>query len=57
MEREWARSIYRPGDAERAYAQSRFWKGDLHEEELARAEQLATSARVLHQTRRQLGHS
>lgn len=41
MGRKWSRASYRPGDAEFYYAQFRFWKGDLAEEHLARAEQLA----------------
>jgi hypothetical protein len=42
MGRDWSRALYRLGDAESAYAQFRFWQGDLGEEQLAHAEQLAT---------------
>jgi hypothetical protein len=41
MGRNWLRARYRPGQAEYYYAQFRFWQGDLSEERLARAEQLA----------------
>ena len=41
MGRDWPRAVYRPGDAEYSYAQFRFWQGDLSEEHLSRAEQLA----------------
>lgn len=42
MGRDWSRSIYRPGDAEYNYANFEFRKGDLREEHLVHAEQLAT---------------
>lgn len=45
MGRSWPRKRYRPGDAERAYAQFRFWRGDLQEEHLATAERLASEGR------------
>ena len=45
MGRDWSRLYYRPGDAEGEYAQFRFWKGDLMEEHLAHAKQLAESGR------------
>jgi hypothetical protein len=45
MSRDGSRAIYRPGDAERYYAQSRFWQEDMREEDLTRAEQLARSGR------------
>ena len=41
MGRSWSRHAYRPGDAERTYARFRFRRGDLGEEDLARAERLA----------------
>jgi len=41
MGRDWPRRIYRPGDVEREYAQFCFWHGDLREEHIAHAEQLA----------------
>ena len=45
MGRNWSRAIYRPGDAEQEHAQFRFWQGDLGEEHLARAEQLALAGK------------
>jgi hypothetical protein len=45
MGRDWSRGTYRPGDAEYYYALFRFWKGDLTEERLAQAEQLAKEGR------------
>lgn len=45
MRRPLDRGIYNPGDAERMYAHFRFWRGELREEELARAEQPAQSHR------------
>lgn len=45
MGRQWMRAVYRPGDAEYDYAQARFWKGDLQEKDLARAEHLARKGR------------
>jgi len=45
MGRDWARAIYRPGDAECYYAWFRFWKGDLSEEHLTPAEHLATEGK------------
>jgi hypothetical protein len=59
MGRDWRRAIYRPGDAEGSYALFRFWKGDLKEEQLAHAEQLAKAGknriaiRLLHALRGQ----
>jgi tetratricopeptide (TPR) repeat protein len=41
MGRGWARAVYRPGDAESVYAFLRSKAGDLTEEHLARAEELA----------------
>jgi Domain of unknown function (DUF4062) len=41
MGRNWSRGIYRAGDAEYEYAQFCFWQGELSEEYLAHAEQLA----------------
>ena len=40
MGRNWPRHAYRPGNAERTYARFRFRRGDLREEDLARAERL-----------------
>jgi hypothetical protein len=45
MGRDWPRAFYRPGDAEWEYAQFRFWKGDLREEHLTHAKQLAESGK------------
>ena len=45
MGRDWSRAIYRPGDAEFAYADFQFRKGDLREEHLAHAEQLAKAGK------------
>jgi tetratricopeptide (TPR) repeat protein len=45
MGRTWPRARYRPGDAEYQYAQFRFWQGDLSEEHLAHAEQLAQAGK------------
>jgi hypothetical protein len=45
MGRDWSRSTYRPGEAEYLHAQVRFWQGDLSEEHLANAEQLAKAGR------------
>jgi hypothetical protein len=41
MGRNWPRYLYRQGTAEYWYAQWRFWQGDLREEDLVNAEQLA----------------
>jgi hypothetical protein len=41
MGRAWSRALYRPGDAEHAFATLRFERGALVEHDLARAEQLA----------------
>lgn len=41
MGRGWSRAAYRPGDAETYYVRFRLWRGDLSEEHLSRAEQLA----------------
>jgi hypothetical protein len=43
--RDWSRSSYRSGTAELYYVRFRFWQGDLSEEQLARAEQLANAAK------------
>ncbi|HXB71217.1 MAG TPA: DUF4062 domain-containing protein [Candidatus Acidoferrales bacterium] len=57
MGRNWARAIYRPGETEYEYAQFRFWQGDLREEHLPHAEQLAMAGknrrtvRLLHSLR------
>jgi hypothetical protein len=45
MGRNWPRNLYRPGDAEYWYALFRFWQGDLTEEHLTNAEQLAKSGK------------
>ncbi|GAG45123.1 unnamed protein product, partial [marine sediment metagenome] len=45
MGRDWPRNIYRPGMAEYRYARFRFWQGQLTEEHLAKAEQLARPGR------------
>lgn len=45
MGRDWHRSIYRPGDAERSRAQFKFERGTLVEDDLVRAEQLASTGR------------
>ena len=45
MGRDWSRATYRPGDAEYYYAQFRFWQGDLSEEHLVNAEQLAKAGK------------
>jgi hypothetical protein len=45
MGRSWRLSVYRPGAAEYYYAQFRFARGDLLEEHLARAEELAQSGK------------
>jgi hypothetical protein len=45
MGRDWSRNIYRPGDAEHDYSWFRFWQGDLSEEYLAHAEQLANAGK------------
>jgi hypothetical protein len=45
MGRNWTRGTYRLGEAEHAYAVFQFSKGDLHEEHLAHAEQLARSGK------------
>ena len=41
MGRDWHRAVYRAGGAESYYAMFRFWQGQLTEEHLAKAEQLA----------------
>jgi len=57
MGRDWPRAVYRPGDAESAYALFRFWQGDMGEEHLTHAEQLAragkdrSTIRFLHRLR------
>lgn len=45
MGRRWTRSSYRPGDAEYAYALFHFWQGELTEEHLVNAEQLARAGK------------
>jgi len=45
MGRNWPRNLYRPGGAECDYARVRFWQGDLHEEHLTHAEQLARAGK------------
>ena len=45
MGRNWPRYLYRPGDAEHEYALFRFYKGDMTEEHLDRAEQLAKAGK------------
>ncbi|HET9767314.1 MAG TPA: DUF4062 domain-containing protein [Thermoanaerobaculia bacterium] len=45
MGRDWGRNIYRPGEAELAYAEFRFLRGNLEEHHLIVAEQLAAAAK------------
>jgi tetratricopeptide (TPR) repeat protein len=45
MGRSWPRHVYRPGTAECAHAQYNFYRGRLREEDLARAERLATAGK------------
>jgi hypothetical protein len=45
MGRDWSRNLYRSGEAELYYARFRFWQGELREEHLAQAEQLARAGR------------
>jgi hypothetical protein len=45
MGRDWSRNTYRPGNAEEAYAWLHFWKGDLREEHLTDAEELAKAGK------------
>jgi hypothetical protein len=45
MGRSWPRALYRPGMAERSYALFRFYQGDMTEDHLAHAEQLAREGR------------
>jgi len=45
MGRSWQRAVYRPGHAEFSYAQLRFYQGDMTEDHLARAEQLAQAGK------------
>jgi hypothetical protein len=45
MGRNWSRAVNRPGSAESRYAEFRFWQGDLSEEHLAHAEQLAKAGK------------
>jgi tetratricopeptide (TPR) repeat protein len=45
MGRNWSRALYRPGDAEWRYVQFRFRLGNLSEEHLAHAEQLAKAGK------------
>jgi tetratricopeptide (TPR) repeat protein len=57
MGRDWSRGTYRPGEAEYEYAKYRFLRGDLREEHVARAEDLAkegknrSTVRDLHRLR------
>jgi hypothetical protein len=43
MGRSWPRPLYRPGEAEEAYAQFQFWRGKLTENFLSEAERLAAA--------------
>ena len=52
MGRDWRRNLYLPGEAEECYAQFRFDKGDLTEEHLDRAEQLAKTGKNRRTVRR-----
>jgi hypothetical protein len=45
MGRSWSRAAYRPGETEFEYACFRFWQGDLSEEHLVNAEQLAKAGK------------
>jgi hypothetical protein len=45
MGRNWPRERNPPGDGEYEYARFRFWQGDLSEEHLAHAEQLAKAGK------------
>ncbi len=45
MGRAWLRAVYRPGRAERHYAQFHFWQGTLQEEHLTVAERLAAEGK------------
>jgi hypothetical protein len=45
MGRNWSRTVYRPGDAEYLFAEFLFWRGDLSDEHLAHAEQLANAGK------------
>ncbi|MCH9649810.1 MAG: metallophosphoesterase [Deltaproteobacteria bacterium] len=45
MGRDWAREVYRPGDAEACYALFRFWQGTLQEVQLTTAERLASEGK------------
>lgn len=45
MDRPRVRALYRPGEAEVAYARFRVYRGDLGEEHLVRAEQLAATGK------------
>ncbi len=45
MGRNWSRASYRPGTAERCYALLRFWRGDLEEQHLSLAENLAVAGK------------
>lgn len=57
MGRDWSRAVYRPGQAEKLYAEFHFWQGSLEEEHLAEAERLAAQGkdrgiiRALHRLR------
>ncbi|MEZ5387331.1 MAG: DUF4062 domain-containing protein [Prosthecobacter sp.] len=45
MGRDWDRAVYRPGVAEKLYAEVHFWQGSLQEEHLAEAERLAAQGK------------
>jgi hypothetical protein len=55
MGRKWRRAIYRPGMAELAFAQFRYWRGSLSEQHLIDAENLARTGRDRHVIRQLLG--
>lgn len=52
MGRDWLRPIYRPGSAERIYAQIQYWKGALQEAHLVAAERLAAEGKNRNSIRR-----
>jgi tetratricopeptide (TPR) repeat protein len=45
MGRSWSRNAYRPGLADRDYAQFHFWQGSLQETHLTKAERLAAQGK------------
>src|ERR1700678_4548760 len=45
MGRDWARGVYRPGDAEYYFAKHQHWHGTLQEEHLFAAERLAAKGK------------